>query len=374
MNNYEIQGFLGEGAYGIVLKAVSKKTKEIVAIKKFKDKDTENPVIKKVIIRELRALRGLKHPNIVTLREAFKQSERLFLVFEFCEQSLLDLQSKSAGNRLTIPVVHSVAKETLSALDHMHSSGMVHRDLKPENILVTADGVAKVCDFGFARLLKKEGEDLTDYVATRWYRSPELLLTPRYGFPADVWAMGCVLGEMLDGQPLFPGDNFLDQLGQIHAALGAFPESYREFCECHPDLVGIDFSNFFEDPPGFNPFFLRDRYLHYARDESIVDLIEQMLALDSEARISIKQALLHPFLATPKAPAFKSSHPLKKHTFNSKMLQENSYSNTTSSGLRGNQFSNNTKKLTLPKIKHLPLTLSNQANFLRSSLLISKLN
>lgn len=300
MNNYEIQGFLGEGAYGIVLKAISKKTREVVAIKKFKDKDTENPAIKKVIVRELRALRGLKHPHIVELREAFKQSERLFLVFEFCEQSLLDLQNKSPDNRLSLATIQTITKEVLMALEHMHSRQMIHRDVKPENILITSDGRAKLCDFGFARTVKKEPEALTDYVATRWYRAPELLLSPRYDSAVDLWALGCVLGEMVDGDPLFPGENFHDQLRCIHRALGAFPPNYRALCFQHPEFSALDFTSYFETPKNHDPNFLKHRYLPKCNSPALVDLIEKLLCLDFRGRITAKEALDHHFFAMEK--------------------------------------------------------------------------
>lgn len=84
----------------------------------------------------------------------------------------------------------------------------MHRDIKPENILLQNDAeVIKLCDFGFARFLPENHENLTEYVATRWYRSPELLVGDRYGKPADIWALGCILGELVDGQPMFPGEN-----------------------------------------------------------------------------------------------------------------------------------------------------------------------
>lgn len=88
---------------------------------------------------------------------------------------------------------------------------IIHRDIKPENLLVNSDDSLKLCDFGFARKIPQEGARLTDYVATRWYRSPELLLTDKYGKPSDIWAVGCIMGELTDGKPLFPGKDQIDQ-------------------------------------------------------------------------------------------------------------------------------------------------------------------
>ena len=115
----------------------------------------------------------------------------------------------------------------LQALAFLHDLGVVHRDIKPENLLVTKDDRVKLCDFGFARTLGQEGQPLTSYVATRWYRSPELLLTPSYGKKVDLWAVGCIMAEMLDGQALFPGDNLIEQIDCIQKVLGNLPASLK---------------------------------------------------------------------------------------------------------------------------------------------------
>lgn len=107
----------------------------------------------------------------------------------------------------------------------MHSRGYIHRDIKPENLLVSTEGILKICDMGFATL-KADGP-LTDYVATRWYRPPELLLGGDYGPEIDIWAVGCILAELTDGQPLFPGADEVDQLYQTISGLGNLPEEHK---------------------------------------------------------------------------------------------------------------------------------------------------
>lgn len=98
---------------------------------------------------------------------------------------------------------------------------IIHRDVKPENVLVSSAGVVKLCDFGFARLVGGTGESYTEYVATRWYRAPELLVGEQfYGAPVDIWAVGCLFSEMLTGEPLFPGESDIDQLFIIIKLLG----------------------------------------------------------------------------------------------------------------------------------------------------------
>lgn len=111
---------------------------------------------------------------------------------------------------------------------------VIHRDIKPENLLVTKEDVVKLCDFGFARTLGSEGSNLTNYVATRWYRSPELLITPVYGKKVDVWAAGCIMAEMIDGEALFPGDNLIEQIDCIQKVLGNFPTSLKSLMKDVP--------------------------------------------------------------------------------------------------------------------------------------------
>jgi cyclin-dependent kinase-like len=217
MNKYEIIGIVGEGAYGVVYKAKCKETGEFVGIKKFKETE-EDEIAKKTIIREVKMLRMLKYKNIVTLKEAFKRKGRLYLVFEYVEKNLLEvLEENTVGidpKRLRFFVYQMVKGVTFC-----HRHDVVHRDIKPENLLINpADNTLKICDFGFSRPLpanykgpRLEGGKMTDYVATRWYRSPELLLGyTDYGPEVDMWAIGCIMGELSDGQPLFPGESEMD--------------------------------------------------------------------------------------------------------------------------------------------------------------------
>lgn len=215
MNKYEVLGFVGEGAYGVVLRCRNKESGEILAIKKFKESDDDEG-LRKTTLREVKILRMLRHSNIVSLIEAFRRKGKLYLVFEYVEKNLLEvLEERPQG--LDPELVRSFVFQLLHAIHWCHSSSVIHRDIKPENLLIDVRAqTLKLCDFGFARTMTKtstSSQELTDYVATRWYRAPELLLgSTSYGYGVDMWAIGCIMGEISDGQPLFPGESEVDQL------------------------------------------------------------------------------------------------------------------------------------------------------------------
>lgn len=151
--------------------------------------------------------------------EVFRRKKRFFLVFEYLEHTVLEQLEARVGG-LGFATARKYGFQVLRALDFMHSHDVIHRDIKPENVLVSRLGIIKLCDFGFARPYA-ENETFTDYVATRWYRSPELLVgDPRYGKEVDIWAVGCLYAEMMTGEPLFPGESDIDQLFQIIRVVG----------------------------------------------------------------------------------------------------------------------------------------------------------
>lgn len=132
--------------------------------------------------------------------------------------------------------------QILKGLAYMHSLDLIHRDIKPENILINSDGSLKICDFGFTRLLPAASGDMTQYVATRWYRPPELLLgVSNYEQSVDVWAAGCLFGEMIDGNALFPGESQIDQLYLIQKTLGALAGDHEELLQKNPKFSGVKF-------------------------------------------------------------------------------------------------------------------------------------
>ncbi|XP_067453789.1 cyclin-dependent kinase-like 5 isoform X2 [Thunnus thynnus] len=285
MNKFEVLGIVGEGAYGVVLKCRHKDTNEIVAIKKFKDSE-ENEEVKETTLRELKMLRTLKQENIVELKEAFRRRGKLYLVFEYVEKNMLELLEE-LPNGVPTEKARSYIYQLIKAIHWCHKHDIVHRDIKPENLLISSDDVLKLCDFGFARNLS-EGTDAnyTEYVATRWYRSPELLLGAPYGKAVDMWSVGCILGELSDGQPLFPGESEIDQLFTIQKVLGPLPPEQMKLFYNNPRFHGLRF------PAVNHPQTLERRYLGIIGG-ALLDLLKSLLLLNPTERFLTEQSLNH---------------------------------------------------------------------------------
>nr|CAH7766814.1 unnamed protein product [Callosobruchus chinensis] len=219
MEKYEQLSVIGEGSYGIVTKCRHKDSNEIVAIKKFLETE-EDGTIRKMALREIRMLKRLRHENLVTLIEVFRHRKRFYLVFEYVAGTVLDELERHNGG-LDYEMCRERIFQVTRAVAYCHYNNIIHRDVKPENVLVSNLGVVKLCDFGFARLIANMNEACTEYVATRWYRAPELLVGDlNYSSPVDVWAIGCLFAEIMTGDPLFPGESDIDQFYLIVKLLG----------------------------------------------------------------------------------------------------------------------------------------------------------
>ncbi|KAL1123283.1 hypothetical protein AAG570_002369 [Ranatra chinensis] len=208
MERYEFLSVVGIGAYGKVMKCRHRESGQIVAIKKFLETE-EDRLTRKMALREIRVLKKLRHDNLVNLLEVFRKKKRFYLVFEYMSHTLLHELEQMGGLGEERSRRHLF--QIVRAIDFCHENNIVHRDVKPENVLISNNGILKLC----------ANEPYTEYVATRWYRAPELLVgDSKYGRPVDIWAIGCILMEMLTGDPLFPGDSDLDQLHRITLLLG----------------------------------------------------------------------------------------------------------------------------------------------------------
>jgi len=295
LRRYEILQKLGKGAYGIVWKATHKKTGKTVALKKIFDA-FQNATDAQRTFREIMFLQELRdHENIVRLDNVLKaeNDHDIYLVFEFMET---DLHAVIRANILKDIHKQYVLYQLFKALHYMHSGNVLHRDLKPSNLLLNSECFLKVADFGLARSIASLENDavenpvLTDYVATRWYRAPEILLgSTRYTKGVDVWSVGCILGELLGGKPMFPGTSTMNQLDRIIEVTGRPTQS---------DIEAIDSpfaATMLESLPRTQPTPLQEMYPHASEDA--LDLLRKLLHFNPLKRITTEEALNHPYVA-----------------------------------------------------------------------------
>jgi len=294
MNKYDVIGVVGEGAYGVVLKCKNKDTNELVAIKKFKESE-EDEVVRKTTLREVKILRIMRHENIVQLKEAFRRKGKLYLVFEFVERSMLDVL-EAHPNGVDTETVRTLTYQLMRAIEYCHRHDVIHRDIKPENLLINpVDNALRLCDFGFARTMSAD-QPLTDYVATRWYRAPELLLgSTRYGKDVDIWAVGCIMGELTDGQPLFAGESEVDQLFVIQKVLGSLIPEHMEMFLRNPRFLGIQF------PDVSRPETLEKRY-RPRMPKLQMQVLKAALVMEPRRRLTARDGLRMPWFEGIKLP------------------------------------------------------------------------
>mmetsp|Transcript_2050 Transcript_2050/g.2841 ORF Transcript_2050/g.2841 Transcript_2050/m.2841 type:complete len:356 (-) Transcript_2050:286-1353(-) len=295
LRKYEIVSKLGKGAYGIVWKAIDKKTREVVALKKVFDA-FQNATDAQRTFREIMFLQELNnHENIVKLWNVLKadNDRDIYLVFEFMDT---DLHAVIRANILEEVHKQYIMYQLLKALKYMHTAAMLHRDMKPSNMLLNSDCLVKVCDFGLARSIASLTSNsasnpvLTDYVATRWYRAPEILLgSTKYTKGVDMWSVGCILGEVLGGKPTFPGTSTMNQLDRIIEVTG------RPSQEDIESIRSPFAANMLESLPPSKPRFLSDMFPHASPDA--LDLLRRCLKFNPSKRITAEEALCHPYVA-----------------------------------------------------------------------------
>ncbi|KAL3716163.1 hypothetical protein ACJRO7_007862 [Eucalyptus globulus] len=299
MERYEISGELGDGTCGSVYKALNKETREIVAVKKMKRKfyyweECMN-------LREVKALRKLNHPHIVKLKEVVRENNELFFIFEYMECNLYQLM-RERQNPFSEEEICNFVSQLVQGLAHMHKVGYFHRDLKPENLLVT-DGVLKIADFGLSREVASM-PPYTEYVSTRWYRAPEVLLQSSSYTPAiDMWAVGAILAELFTLSPIFPGESETDQLYKICQILG-MPDS-SPFSEGASIFPFIDINSTEILPANLSAM------IPNASSEAI-DLIMLLCSWDPSKRPTAEQSLQHPFFNVSKRVPFPLRDPYER--------------------------------------------------------------
>jgi len=231
---------IGEGTYGVVYKAEIRKTGGVVALKKIR-LESEDEGIPATAIREIALLKCLRHPSVVDLLDVVHHEQMLYLVFEFLDKDLkqfMDTRGMKHQKSRALPfdMVTSFMYQLVDGVAFCHSNGILHRDLKPQNLLIDTSGHLKLADFGLARCFGVPTRAYTHEVVTLWYRAPEILLGAiHYQMPIDVWSMGCIFSEMINGAPLFPGDSEIDELFRIFRILGTPTTTTWPGVEALPD-------------------------------------------------------------------------------------------------------------------------------------------
>lgn len=274
---------VGDGTYGTVFKARNNSTGQMVAIKKMKQKFYSWDECVK--LREVQSLKKLKHPNIVSLKEVIRENDELFFIFEFVSKNILQML-KESPNPVHEDRIRKYMFQIIKGLEHMHKQGYFHRDMKPENLLLGTDDNAKIADFGLAREIRSM-PPFTEYVSTRWYRAPEVLLrSGAYNSPTDMWACGAIMAEMYNKSPLFPGSNETDQLFKICSVMGT--PSKDEWEDGHK-LAGKMKYTF----PKFTKTSLNQ--LIPTANANALDVMNRMMAWNPDSRPSAAKATQHPF-------------------------------------------------------------------------------
>ncbi|XP_076859845.1 mitogen-activated protein kinase 14A isoform X2 [Brachyhypopomus gauderio] len=280
---------VGSGAYGSVCSAFDEKTGLKVAVKKL-SRPFQSIIHAKRTYRELRLLKHMKHENVIGLLDAFTPAtslEQFNDVYLVTHLMGADLNNIVKCQKLTDDHVQFLIYQILRGLKYIHSADIIHRDLKPSNLAVNEDCELKILDFGLAR---HTDDEMTGYVATRWYRAPEIMLNwMHYNMTVDIWSVGCIMAELLTGRTLFPGTDHINQLQQIMRLTGTPPDSLisrmpsheaRNYINSLPQTPKRNFADVFL---GANPL--------------AVDLLEKMLVLDTDKRITAAEALAHPYFA-----------------------------------------------------------------------------
>ncbi|KAF4355936.1 hypothetical protein F8388_025939 [Cannabis sativa] len=277
---------IGKGAYGIVCSALNSETNESVAIKKIANA-FDNKIDAKRTLREIKLLRHMDHENVVAIRDIIPPPQKevfndVYIAYELMDT---DLHQIIRSNQ-TLSEEHC---QILRGLKYIHSANVLHRDLKPSNLLLNANCDLKICDFGLARVTS-ETDFMTEYVVTRWYRAPELLLNSAdYTAAIDVWSVGCIFMELMDRKPLFPGRDHVNQLNLLmeligtpsEAELGFLNENAKRYIR---SMTVQRRQSFTEKFPHVHP--------------AAIDLVEKMLTFDPRQRITVEDALAHPYLTS----------------------------------------------------------------------------
>ena len=312
MNKYELIRVIGDGTYGIVYEGKNKETKEKVAIKKLKQMYRTLEECKNKI--EIKILEELYHDNIIHLKEVIRDfNGEISYIFEYCDCNLLEFieTHKEKNKKIPEQIIREIIIQITKGLKYLHSKNYFHRDLKPENILLILnkydlnnlsnninqnDIKIKIADFGTAKKIPtREALTITEYVCTRWYRSPECVLrTDNYDETSDIWALGCIMAELYKLGPIFPGENEFDQINQIFKILGTPTKSKWPWGYIQAENLGIEFPVYYKKN-------LKEILGYIGQDG--INLLNEIFQFDSKKRPSCSKILNHPYFRLIPKPA-----------------------------------------------------------------------
>ncbi|XP_041488798.1 serine/threonine-protein kinase MAK isoform X3 [Microtus oregoni] len=307
MNRYTTMRQLGDGTYGSVLMGKSNESGELVAIKRMKRKFYSWDEC--MNLREVKSLKKLNHANVIKLKEVIRENDHLYFIFEYMKENLYQLM-KNRNKLFPESVIRNIMYQILQGLAFIHKHGFFHRDMKPENLLCMGPELVKIADFGLARELRSQ-PPYTDYVSTRWYRAPEVLLRSSvYSSPIDVWAVGSIMAELYTFRPLFPGTSEVDEIFKICQVLGTpkksdWPEGYQLASSMNfrfPQCIPINLKTLIPN----------------ASSEAI-QLMTEMLSWDPKKRPTASQALKHPYFQVGQVLGPSSHHQDAKQTLNKQL-------------------------------------------------------
>ncbi|KAI6650256.1 mitogen-activated protein kinase 8/9/10 [Oopsacas minuta] len=310
-SRYKVEKKIGFGAQGHVVSAEDQVRGERVAIKKFIKGFSSDPNAKRTY-RELYLMKNLCHPNIISMLNLFtpdpsiESFEEIYVVMDLAKYNLASLIRKME-NPFDHRTLQGMVYQMLSAVLYMHLCGVAHRDMKPSNIVVKFDkeGLNVVClkilDFGLARsMIHSENieSQFTPYVVTRYYRAPEIIVGLPYHCEVDVWSVGCIMAELILGHPCMKGQDYVDQWNKVCEVRGTPNEAYfaqlvptvQEYCRRRP----------YHEKPHIESIFPNQRFLCYSHEETGLnhlarDLLEHLLVIPVEERITVASALKHPY-------------------------------------------------------------------------------
>uniref|UniRef100_A0A7N0V0B9 Mitogen-activated protein kinase n=1 Tax=Kalanchoe fedtschenkoi TaxID=63787 RepID=A0A7N0V0B9_KALFE len=282
---------VGRGAFGLVCAAVNSETHEEVAIKKISNA-FDNRIDAKRTLREIKLLRHMDHENIIAIRDIIRPPVKenfsdVYIVYDLLDTDLH--QIINSGQHLADDHCRYFLYQLLRGLKYVHSANVLHRDLKPSNLFLNANCDLKIGDFGLARTTS-ETDFMTEYVVTRWYRAPELLLNcSEYTAAIDIWSVGCILGEIMTRRPLFPGNDYVQQLRLITELIGSPDDSSLGF------LRSDNARRYVRQLPQYPRQNFATRFQNMS--PGAIDLLDKMLVFDPNKRMTVDEALSHPYLA-----------------------------------------------------------------------------